>query len=91
MKEMVSSVSVGKVGDKIVMDLDKEEEDYEDGATDIPVAMTSYGKEVTLLQLDGEVTKKELSEAIAMAKKGCEEIFKLQEKVLKNAYKEGEQ
>src|SRR3989338_8865078 len=58
MREMVAAVSVGKVGDKIVLDLTKEEEDEETGATDIPVAMTSYNKGITLLQLDGEVNKK---------------------------------
>ncbi|MEK6830296.1 MAG: exosome complex exonuclease Rrp41, partial [Nanoarchaeota archaeon] len=52
MKNLISAVSVGKVGDKIVIDLDKSEEDYEDGATDIPVAMTG-NHEITLLQLDG--------------------------------------
>src|SRR3989338_4323321 len=56
MKDLVSAVSVGKVGDKIVIDLDKYEEDYEDGATDIPVAMTG-NYDITLLQLDGNVSK----------------------------------
>src|SRR3989344_5177816 len=35
MKDLIGAVSVGKVGDKIVADLDKEEEDYEEGATEI--------------------------------------------------------
>lgn len=86
MREMVAAVSVGKVGHQIVLDLTKEEEDYEDGATDIPVAMTSRSKGITLLQLDGEITKKEMLEALKLAGKGCQEIFKLQEKVLKQAY-----
>jgi len=86
MKEMVAAVSVGKIGNQIVLDLTKEEEDWEDGATDIPVAMSSYKRGITLLQLDGEITKKELMDAIKLAGKGCNEIFKLQEKVLKGAY-----
>jgi len=84
---MVAAISVGKVGDKIVIDLDKEEEDFEEGATDIPVAMTARGKEVTLLQLDGDVTKDEVMEAIKVAKKGCDEIHKIQTKALKEIYK----
>ncbi|MBS3156122.1 exosome complex exonuclease Rrp41 [Candidatus Woesearchaeota archaeon] len=87
MKDMVAAISVGKVGDKIVIDLDKEEEDFEEGATDIPVAMTARGKEVTLLQLDGDVTKDEVMEAIKVAKKGCDEIHKIQTKALKEIYK----
>jgi exosome complex component RRP41 len=86
MRNLVSSVSVGKVGDKIVIDLNKEEEDYEDGATDIPVAMTG-DNEITLLQLDGEVNKDELLKALELAKKGCIEIDKLQRKTLREFYK----
>ena len=87
MTDMVAAISVGKVGDKIVMDLDKKEEDFEEGATDIPIAVTARKKDITLLQLDGEVTKEELMEAIRMGKKGCEEIHKLQIKTLKEIYK----
>jgi exosome complex component RRP41 len=86
MKDLVSAVSVGKVGDKIVIDLNKEEEDYEDGATDIPVAMTG-NNEITLLQLDGEINKDELLKALELAKKGCIEIDKLQRKTLREFYK----
>lgn len=88
MRDMVAAVSVGKVGDKIVMDLDKHEEDFEEGATDIPVALTARNKEVTLLQLDGEVTKDELMQAIRLARKGCEEIHNVQVQALKEIYKE---
>lgn len=86
MKNLVSAVSVGKVGDKIVIDLNKEEEDYEDGATDIPVAMTG-NNEITLLQLDGEVNKDELFKALELAKKGCIEIDKIQRNTLREFYK----
>lgn len=89
MREMVAAVSVGKIGNHVVLDLTKEEEDYEEGATDIPVAMTSHSKGITLLQLDGEITKKEMMEALKLAGKGCQEIFKLQERVLKQAYAAG--
>jgi len=86
MKDMVAAVSVGKVGDKIVIDLNKEEEDHEEGATDIPVAMNSEG-EITLLQLDGNVNKNELFQALEFAKKGCSEIDVIQRKALKDFYK----
>ena len=88
MRDMVAAVSVGKVGDKIVIDLDKHEEDFEEGATDIPIALTARNKEVTLLQLDGEVTKDELMQAIKLARKGCEEIHSVQVQALKEIYKE---
>lgn len=88
MKDMVAAVSVGKVGDKIVIDLDKDEEDFEEGATDIPIALTARNNEITLLQLDGEATKDELMQAIKLAKKGCKEIHEVQVQALKKIYME---
>ena len=89
MKDMVSAVSVGKINGKIYVDLNKEEEDVED-ATDIPVAFTGRTKEITLLQLDGNITKKELAEALNLAKASCEKLNKIQEKTLKDFYKQNE-
>jgi len=85
MKDLVSSVSIGKIDDKIVVDLIKEEEDYEegDGASDIPLAFLSKSGKISLLQLDGKIEPDKLKEAIKTGKKACEEIYKLQEKTLK--------
>jgi exosome complex component RRP41 len=88
MKDMITAVSIGKIGDKIVADLTKDEEDYEEGATDIPVAMLHKTNDITLLQLDGEVSIDELKEAIEMAKKVGKDIYDLQKKLLKQVAKE---
>ncbi len=88
MKDLVSAISVGKVGDKVLVDLDKEEEDHEDGSTDIPVAMMPRKEEITLLQLDGEIKKEELKEALELARKACLEIHNVQVKALKDVYKD---
>ncbi len=84
MKELVSAVSIGKIDDKIVVDLIKEEEDYEEGegATDMPMAFTKSG-DITLLQLDGKIRPEELKEAVKVGKKACKEIYELQKKALK--------
>ena len=87
MRDLVSSVSVGKVGNAIVLDLNKQEEDYQEGSTDIPVAMTPRTGEITLLQLDGGIKKEELKKALECAKKGCMQIYELQKKTLKEHYK----
>lgn len=86
MKDLVAAVSVGKVGDALVVDLNKEEEDFEEGATDIPVAMTPRTGEVTLLQLDGNISKEELKKVLEMAKKAAQKINEVQEKALKEKY-----
>jgi exosome complex component RRP41 len=86
MKDMVSSISVGKLDKTIVVDLNKEEEDFEEGEgpTDIPISMTHAG-EITHLQLDGNIDKKQLIEAIEIAKKACEKIYAVQKEALKNS------
>ena len=87
MKDLIGAVSVGKVGDKIVADLDKYEEDHEEGATDIPVAMTGRKKEITLLQLDGDISKQELKKALELARDKTDEIIKVQQDALRDYFK----
>ncbi|MFH1209797.1 MAG: exosome complex exonuclease Rrp41 [archaeon] len=87
MHDLVSAVSVGRINNEIVIDLDKEEEDTEN-ATDIPLAFTGRKKEITLLQLDGDVNKEELMKGIELAKKGCEKINEIQRKALVHYIKE---
>lgn len=85
MKEMVSSVSIGKIDDKIVTDITKEEEDYEEGegATDIPFTITSRTKRIAHLQLDGRIQIHRFKEAMEAAKKACEKINEYQMRALK--------
>ena len=89
MSDLVSAASVGVVENQVIADLSKEEEDNESGATDMPVAMTGRKKEITLLQMDGMINKKQLLEAIELAKKCNHKIHELQVKVLKEKYQNG--
>jgi len=84
MKNLVSSVSIGKIDKQLVVDLIKEEEDWEEGegATDIPITMTPDGK-ITHIQLDGKITMEKLKEVIELAKKATKEIYEVQKKALK--------
>ena len=88
MKDLVAAVSVGRVDDKLVVDLDYNEESYEEGpVADIPIAMSpNYGK-VTLLQMDGLISKEQLKKVIEMGKKACKDIYEVQRKALKDRYK----
>ena len=84
MKDLVSSVSIGKLDKQLVVDVNKDEEDWEEGegATDIPITMTKDGK-ITHIQLDGKIKINELKEAIELAKKATKEIYEIQKKALK--------
>jgi len=88
MKDLISAIAVGKVGDKIVLCLDKEEEDFEEGATDMPMAMSTRNGEITLLQMDGNMSREDIKKAIDMGKKACLEIKKVQVEALKAKYQE---
>ena len=90
MKDLVSAVAVGKVGDKIVVDLDKKEEDFEGegGVTDIPIAVLPHSGHITLLQADGAISREDLKKALELGVKACKEIYKVQKDALKAAYKE---
>jgi len=85
MKNLVSSISIGKLDKQLVVDVNKDEEDWEEGegATDIPISITGDGK-LTHLQLDGKIDKKQLKEAVELAKKSCEEIHEIQKAALKD-------
>jgi len=89
MKELVSSISFGKMDKTMVLDLDKyEDSDFKEGegSTDIPISMAN-GK-LTHIQLDGKIDKKQLKEGIKMAKKACEEIHEIQKQALKEIIEE---
>ncbi len=85
MKEMISSVSIGKIDDKIVTDITKEEEDYSEGEgpTDIPFTMTSRKKDIVHLQLDGNIPVKRFKEAVEASKIACDKILDYQVRALK--------
>ena len=85
MKEMVASVAIGKIDDKIATDITKEEEDYHEGegATDFAIAKVANSDEFSLLQLDGKIQPEVLKEVIEISKKSCEEIYEVQKKALK--------
>jgi exosome complex component RRP41 len=86
MKNLITSVSVGKLDKNLVVDLNKDEEDFEEGegATDIPISMTG-DKKLTHIQLDGKIDKKQLKEAVKLAEKACEGILEVQKKALKES------
>src|SRR3989338_4179213 len=91
MKDLVCAESLGKVSDKLLVDLYYSEESYPDGpVADIPIAMMPNSGKITLLQMDGEVSKNELMKLLEMSKKVCAKIYDIQKKALKEKYHEVE-
>lgn len=90
MKDLVASIAIGCVDGTIVADLSYDEESYEGDVADIPVAMLPSSEKVSLLQMDGLLSKEELSKALQLAKKICPQIYEIQKKALKEKYIMGE-
>lgn len=86
MKDMISAVAVGQVDGTLVADLTYEEESYPGIVSDIPVAMTNNNKEITLLQMDGEISKEDLLKVLELAKSATEKVYQLQLKALREKY-----
>lgn len=88
MKDIVSAVSVGQVDGMIVTDLTYNEEAYDGVVSDIPIAMTHNKKELTLLQMDGEISPADLMKALELGKEATEKVYQLQVKALKDKFKQ---
>lgn len=86
MKEMVSAVAVGKAGDKVIVDLGKEEDNL--GQSDVPMAISSISKDILLLQMDGLLTKEEVKLALEYAFESSEKVYELQKKAIEKRYTE---
>jgi len=87
MKDLVTSVAVGRVDDQVLVDLTYDEEAYEDGTVaDIPVALLPGSGKITLLQMDGGLTREQMKKALEMAQKASKQIHAIQKKALKDRY-----
>lgn len=86
MRDLVSAVAVGVVNGRLLADLTYEEESTEGEVADIPVAFIPKDGELTLLQLDGEVSKADLIKALELGRKACREVYALQKATLKEKY-----
>ncbi len=68
MKDLVPSIAVGKVNGQVVLDLNKEEDNF--GQADVPIAMIPRTGEVLLLQMDGHLTIAEFNQALEYGTSG---------------------
>lgn len=84
MKDLVASCAAGKIADTVVVDLNGLEDNC--GQADVPVAMMGRNRKITLLQMDGLMTKDELEQALKYAMDGCSQIYEMQKDALRRRY-----
>ena len=85
MKDLVTSCSVGKIEGHLIVDLNGIEDNNSEA--DFAFAMMPTKKKITLMQMDGELTKDEFLKLLKSAKETCEKIYNTQVKTLKEKYK----
>jgi exosome complex component RRP41 len=93
MKDIVAAVAVGQADDRVIVDLNYEEEHLPEFMTveshdvaDIPVAIIPSTGEITLLQMDGIISKEKFIEALNMAKDAITTVSEIQRNALKEKY-----
>ena len=88
MRDMLVSVASGKIGGKIVCDLDKAEDNY--GEADLPMGILPSTGGIAFMQMDGDLTPDEVQEAIAYNMEAAKVLHELQIAALERRYAGGE-
>ncbi len=84
MRDIVSACAAGKVDDRIVLDVNDTED--KEGSADMPVAYMPHLDQVTLLQLDGILTRDQFNESLDKAIMGCKKVYEIQKQALMQKY-----
>src|ERR671922_1110479 len=84
MRDLVAACAAGKVNNKIVLDINDTED--KEGGADMPIAYMPHLDEVTLLQLDGILTKDQFNECVDTAIEGCKKVYEIQKQALMQKY-----
>ena len=84
MKSLVTSLALGKIDGELVVDLSGIEDKA--GDADLPIAVTWFNDEISLLQFDGEMDIKQFDKLLELSKKFAKEIYDMQIAALKSEY-----
>jgi len=84
MRDLVSACAAGKISDTIVLDINDAED--KEGQADMPIAYLPNLKQVTLMQVDGVLSKEEYKKCLDTAIQGCMKVYELQKEALRKKY-----
>lgn len=86
MRGLVSACASGVVEDEVVLDVNGPEDKH--GNSDVPIAVINGGDEITLLQMDGDISPAMVDECVSLAKEGCEQLYDQQREAILEKYEE---
>jgi exosome complex component RRP41 len=84
MVDLLPSVAAGKVAGHIALDLKKEEDNF--GEADMPMALVPQSGRLVLLQMEGHLSREELSQALDLGVQGCRDIYEKMKQALRDRY-----
>ncbi len=85
MRDLVTACSVGKIDGTLILDLNGDED--KNSEADLAFATMPTKNKVTLLQMDGNLTKEEIGKLLELARNTCKKIYEMQKSVLKEKYR----
>lgn len=85
MRDLVVAVAAGKIDGQVCLDLDKNEDNF--GEADIPVAVMPRRRNITLLQMDGDLAPDEFSQAMDLAMGAVDHLYEIQRNALMEKYR----
>lgn len=88
MRDLVTSVAAGRIQNRPYLDLEGKEED--ESECDLPIAYMPRLKKITLLQMDGDLSLKDLRAVMDTAMKGCNIIYEKQKEALRERLTRGD-
>ncbi len=84
MKDMVYSVSAGRIGEHIVLDVNMIEDNYSDA--DMPMVIAPRNNDILLLQMDGGLDRAQFDQAVKMVLEAGKRIHAEQKRALEAYY-----
>lgn len=84
MRDLVAACAAGKVSDTIVLDINDEED--KEGQADMPLAYLPNLNQITLMQVDGMLSKDEYKKCLDLALQGCMKVYQIQKDALMKKY-----
>ena len=84
LRGIVSGCAVGKIDGTMVLDLNDTED--KEGDADMPIAYIPTMSKISLLQMDGLLTREEFRQGISMAINGSMKLYAMQVAALKSKY-----
>jgi len=84
MKSLVTALAVGKIDGEIVVDLSGIEDKA--GDADLPLAITWFNNEISLLQFDGAMDIEEFDKCLTLGREAAEKIYQIQLDALRSKY-----